>query len=81
LATPARFGDVIKPRRRKPARDELVHRRLDNGPAPLGRALGAVGGGLGRQPERRRFLPARRLAGFGAVFLVVLVVSFVMLTI
>ena len=37
------FGDVVEPRRRKPARDELVHRRLDDRPAPLGRALGAVG--------------------------------------
>ena len=36
-------GDVVEPRRGKAARDEFIHRRLDDRRAPLGRALGAVG--------------------------------------
>ena len=57
------FGDFIEPRRRKAAGDELVHRCLDDGSAPLCRAFGAVGGGLGRQSGRCR-VPGLAIGGF-----------------
>ena len=54
--------DVVEPRRGKAARDELLHRRLDDRRAPLRRALGAV-----RGRGRGSLAPARPRAGLAGL--------------